>query len=89
MITIIFAPPRTGKTCFMTHQLNELAFERERIKLMEREIKQKPHVRHWEGDLYANSGLSEMEMTAKKSSQWLTNSPLRDYVNGGSVAKTG
>ena len=53
----------------------------------EREIKQKPQVRHWEGDLYSNSGLSEMEMRAKKSSQWLTNSPLRDYVNGGSVAK--
>jgi len=38
MITIIFAPPRTGKTCFMTHQLNELAFKRERTKLMQKEI---------------------------------------------------
>ena len=38
MITIIFAPPRTGKTCFMTHCLNMIAFNRERIRKMEREI---------------------------------------------------
>lgn len=28
-IYIIFAPPRTGKTCFMTHTLNGYAFEKE------------------------------------------------------------
>lgn len=38
MITIIFAPPRTGKTCFMTHIANETAFDRERNKRMQREI---------------------------------------------------
>lgn len=38
MITIIFAPPRTGKTCFMTHMLNISAFDRERNKSMKREI---------------------------------------------------
>ena len=38
MITIIFAPPRTGKTCFMTHCLNTLAFDRTRNKNMTREI---------------------------------------------------
>lgn len=38
MITIIFAPPRTGKTCFMTHCLNMIAFNRERTRKMEREI---------------------------------------------------
>jgi len=37
-ITIIFAPPRTGKTCFMTHVLNESAFNRDRIKRMQREL---------------------------------------------------
>lgn len=38
MITIIFAPPRTGKTCFMTHVAHETAFDRERNKRMQREI---------------------------------------------------
>ena len=38
MITIIFAPPRTGKTCFMTHIANTYAFNRERNRLMAREI---------------------------------------------------
>lgn len=38
MITIIFAPPRTGKTCFMTYCLNMIAFNRERTRKMEREI---------------------------------------------------
>ena len=41
MITIIFAPPRTGKTCFMTHLLNNYAFDRERFKLMSQEITSK------------------------------------------------
>jgi len=41
MITIIFAPPRTGKTCFMTYCLNELAFNRERNRNMTNEIKRK------------------------------------------------
>ena len=41
MITIIFAPPRTGKTCFMTHLLNLHAFDRERTKSMIREIMRK------------------------------------------------
>ena len=41
MITIIFAPPRTGKTCFMTHILNLHAFDRERNKSMAREIMSK------------------------------------------------
>ena len=41
MITIIFAPPRTGKTCYMTHLLNEIAFDRERIKNMTNEIARK------------------------------------------------
>lgn len=38
MITIIFAPPRTGKTCFMTHCLNTYAFDKERNSLMRHEI---------------------------------------------------
>ena len=38
MITIIFAPPRTGKTCFMTHVAHETAFDYERNKRMRREI---------------------------------------------------
>ena len=38
MITIIFAPPRTGKTCFMTHIAHETAFDYERNKRMRREI---------------------------------------------------
>lgn len=38
MITIIFAPPRTGKTCFLTHIARETAFDRHRSKLMQREI---------------------------------------------------
>ena len=38
MITIIFAPPRTGKTCFMTHCLRELAFNSERQRKMTKEI---------------------------------------------------
>ena len=41
MITIIFAPPRTGKTCFMTHLLNLEAFNRERIRLMAKDIYKK------------------------------------------------
>jgi len=38
MITIIFAPPRTGKTCFMTHCLRQIAFNRERNRKMAKEI---------------------------------------------------
>lgn len=41
MITIIFAPPRTGKTCYMTHVAHELAFDRERNRAMVREITKK------------------------------------------------
>ena len=41
MITIIFAPPRTGKTCFMTHILNTYAFDKQRIKMMRKEIASK------------------------------------------------
>ena len=38
MITIIFAPPRTGKTCFMTHVANGYAFDKVRNRTMAREI---------------------------------------------------
>lgn len=41
MIVIIFAPPRTGKTCFLTHCLNTYAFDRNRIRLMKNEIERK------------------------------------------------
>lgn len=41
MITIIFAPPRTGKTCFLTHILNSYAFDRERNRNMQKEIMSK------------------------------------------------
>ena len=41
MITIIFAPPRTGKTCFMTHMANLQAFDRLRNKAMQQELRQK------------------------------------------------
>lgn len=41
MITIIFAPPRTGKTCFMTHLLNQQAFNRQRNRAMASEIMNK------------------------------------------------
>lgn len=40
-IYIIFAPPRTGKTCFMTHCLNQYAFEYERNRQMRHEIMDK------------------------------------------------
>lgn len=38
MITIIFAPPRTGKTCFLTHIATTTAFDRLRTRSMQREI---------------------------------------------------
>lgn len=38
MITIIFAPPRTGKTCFLTHIANMAAFDKVRNTAMRREI---------------------------------------------------
>lgn len=38
MITIIFAPPRTGKTCFMTHIAHEAAFNSGRNRSMIKEI---------------------------------------------------
>lgn len=41
MITIIFAPPRTGKTCFMTHCLVQTMFDRNRNRAMQNEISQK------------------------------------------------
>ncbi len=41
MITIIFAPPRTGKTCYMTHIANGYAFDKERNRAMAREITSK------------------------------------------------
>ena len=41
MITIIFAPPRTGKTCLMTHLGREQAFNRMRNHAMEQEILRK------------------------------------------------
>lgn len=41
MITIIFAPPRTGKTAFMTYILSRYAFDKSRNDLMRREIELK------------------------------------------------
>lgn len=38
MITIIFAPPRTGKTAFMTYALSQYAFDKDRHDLMKKEI---------------------------------------------------
>jgi len=38
MITIIFAPPRYGKTALMTHMANMALYERERTKSSWREI---------------------------------------------------
>ena len=40
-ITIIFAPPRTGKTCFLTHTLIEHAFNAERTRDMQSEVRLK------------------------------------------------
>lgn len=41
MITIIFAPPRTGKTCFLTHTACMTAFDRQRNRAMQNEIASK------------------------------------------------
>lgn len=41
MITIIFAPPRTGKTSLMTHLLNEYAFNYDYNRQMQQEIMRK------------------------------------------------
>ena len=41
MITIIFAPPRTGKTCFLTHTACVTAFDRQRNRAMQNEIASK------------------------------------------------
>lgn len=38
MITIIFAPPRTGKTALLTHIMNTYAFDRQRWRQMADEI---------------------------------------------------
>ncbi len=38
MITIIFAPPRTGKTCFLTHIACVTAYDRCRTRAMQSEI---------------------------------------------------
>lgn len=37
-ITIVYAPPRTGKTVFLTHVATQLMFNRERNRLMQQEI---------------------------------------------------
>lgn len=41
MITIIYAPPRTGKTCLLSYILNETCFDRQRTKNMYAEIRNK------------------------------------------------
>lgn len=41
MITIIYAPPRTGKTSLLAHILRYYAFNKERIKRMQRELQEK------------------------------------------------
>lgn len=41
MINVIFAPPRTGKTCLMTHLLNTAMYDRQRNRAMACEIMQK------------------------------------------------
>ena len=41
MITIIFGPPRIGKTAFLVHQLNLAAFDYERNRAMQRVIEEK------------------------------------------------
>ncbi len=38
MITIVFAPPRYGKTCFITHMANLVAFDRQRNRAMQNEL---------------------------------------------------
>ena len=41
MITIVFAPPRTGKTCFITHMAHETAFDYDRNRRMAVELARK------------------------------------------------
>lgn len=41
MICIIFAPPRKGKTCLLTHIANSYMFNKERNYLMHNELRQK------------------------------------------------
>lgn len=41
MITIIYAPPRTGKTCLLSHILNTYAYDNNRNRLMQRELLKK------------------------------------------------
>jgi len=38
MITIIFGPPRVGKTAFMTHYINQALFDRERYRKTKRSL---------------------------------------------------
>lgn len=38
MINIIFAPPRYGKTCYMTYRANELAYDRTRLRSSKEEV---------------------------------------------------
>lgn len=38
MITIIFAPPRTGKTLYMSSVARNVAFDRQRTRAMQNEI---------------------------------------------------
>lgn len=38
MIIIVFAPPRTGKTCFLVHTAREVAFDRQRTRSMQNDI---------------------------------------------------
>lgn len=41
MITIIYAPPRTGKTVLLTHIANQYAFDNDRNNAMQAEVQQK------------------------------------------------
>lgn len=40
-VTIVYAPPRYGKTCYMTYMAREVAFDHERTRAMQKELFEK------------------------------------------------
>ena len=66
MITIIFGPPRIGKTAFMVKKLNEIAFDTERNRIMQAVIQAKNDIEGRKLTIPEHCVSANFEITFKK-----------------------
>ena len=66
MITIIFGPPRAGKTALMVYMLNDVAFDYERNRNMRKFIEKKNLEKNWNVQAPIHCTSANFEITFRK-----------------------